>query len=466
LASQCHPDGNRGLYRFRIKSGMTKRNMIKKFFSSRRNIFIFLVILVGVILSGWRVVKGKPQQPQYQTAQAEKGTLINSISGSGSITSGNNTSISTKVSGVVGKVYVTNGDKVTKGQKIADITLDDYAQERQTAAWVAYLQATENSKQAIADKATADIQMWKDRQAILDAQKAFDDMNSNDTNPATHAVYTDTERMVITKTLDQTRKLFSVSESKYLNADADIANANAKVSAALRDYQENSSSIIAPSSGTISDLALAPGMILSANSATSNTSGATIVSAQTVGKISNPSGQLMATVLLTEIDIVNVKASQKTTITMDAYPDKSFTGKILAVNTSGSVSSGVTNYPVTILFDPTTVNIYPNMAVDAKIITNIKNDVILVPSVAVQTTGGQSTVRVLKDGKISTVTVEAGSSNDTQTEIVSGINEGDTVITNVITQTAPSSSSSSVFGGGFGGNRSFREGGVVRINGR
>ncbi len=394
---------------------------------------ILLVVIVGLgIFIRQIIIKTQGNKVTYETALAEKGTLINSISASGTITSGNNTNITTRVSGVTKKVYVTNGDKVVKGQKIAEVTLDDYAKERQAAAWVAYLEATEAVKQAIANKATADINMWKARQTVLDAQEAYDDKNENDTNPATNEAYTAGEKMIIDKTLDESKKVFSVNEGKYPNSDADITNAQAKVAAALRDYQENSATIIAPSAGTITDLMLAPEVVVAASSSTSSTSGATIVSAQTIAKISNPSGQLIASVSVTEIDVINVKANQKVTLTLDAYTDKSFTGKVLAVNTSGTVSSGVTSYPITILLDAVELDIYPNMAVSADIITNLKTDVILVPTTAVTTTNSQSTVQVKKDGQISTVNVEIGGSNDSQTEITSGLNEGDEVVTAVI----------------------------------
>jgi len=408
---------------------------VKDYFlkASPKKKVIILVAFLALIFLVKQVAAGS-QKPKitYETIKAEKGILINSISGSGTITSGNYTNISTKTSGVVSKVYVTNGDKVVKGQKIAEVTLDDYAKERQTAAWVAYLEAMEAVKDAQTAKWTADIQMWQDRESLLGA---IENYNNNTGN-------TEGERQVIIKTVDQKRAAFASSELKYKNADSDLANAQAKVSKALRDYQENSATIVAPSVGMVSDLSLAPGLVVNASSTTSSTTGATIVSAQTVGKINDTSGQLIASVSLTEIDIVKVKANQKVTLTLDAYPDNSFTGKVLAVNTSGSISSGVTSYPVTILLDPVTVDVYPNMAVSVEIITEIKTDVLLVPSIAIQTANGQSVVEIIKDGKISTVQVEVGSSNDSQTEILSGLEEGDEVVTSTITSQSSSQSQS------------------------
>ncbi len=443
------------------------KNYVRRLSLKKKIIFLVLIVTLG-IFTRQMIVRSQKNKVTYETAQAEKGALINSISASGTITSGNNTSVTTKVSGTVKKVYMTNGDKITKGQKIAEIDLDDYAQERQTAAWVNYLEATEAVKEAEKAKVTADIEMWEARQDVLDAQEAYDDKNENNTNPATNEAYTEGEKMIIDKTLDESKKAFSVAESKYLNADADIANAKAKVASALRDYQENSATIVAPASGVISDLTLATGLVISANSSTSSTSGATIVSAQTIGKISNSSGQLIASVNITEIDVISLKANQKVILTLDAYPDKTFTGKVLAVNTSGSVTSGVTSYPVTILLDPVELDIYPNMAVNTEIITNLKTDVILVPTTAVTTVDGQSTIQVRKDGKISTVQVEIGDANDSQIEIISGINEGDEVVTAVITSSNTQTSGTTSPFSGLGrttGNSSNRSSTNIRFEG-
>jgi multidrug efflux pump subunit AcrA (membrane-fusion protein) len=403
---------------------------MKAVFTKKRIILAIIVIVLGII--AFKIFSKKAATTTYQTEAATRGTLITSISGSGTITSANTTNLTSKVSGVVNQVYVVNGATVTKGQKIADVTLDEYASDRQASAWSNYLDATVALKQAQADKVSADINMWNARQAVLDAQEAYNNKSG-----------TDGQQMIITKTLDQTRLAFSVAESKFLNSNANIADASTKVSSALRDYQENSATIVAPVAGIISNLALAPNLVMTANSSTSSTNGSTIVSSQTIGKIAGQNSQLIATVSLSEVDIVGVKANQKVTLTLDAYPDKTFTGKVLSINTSGSVSSGVTSYPVTILLDPTDIEIYPNMAVTAQIITNVTPDVVMIPTTAITTTNGTSTVQIKKNNTYSTVTVTTGASNDSETEIKSGISEGDVVVTAVINASTSTSSSTS-----------------------
>jgi len=104
------------------------------------------------------------------------------------------------------------------------------------------------------------------------------------------------------------------------------------------------------------------------------------------------------------------------------------------------------------------------MAADAKIITVVKNDVVLVPNAAVVTTNGEKSIRIMKQGKMTTVAIETGITNDISTEIVSGIAEGDIVVTSVITPTTKASTTTSPFsaiGGRSGGSATF-----VRTGGR
>jgi multidrug efflux pump subunit AcrA (membrane-fusion protein) len=99
------------------------------------------------------------------------------------------------------------------------------------------------------------------------------------------------------------------------------------------------------------------------------------------------------------------------------------------------------------------------MSATANIITKVADNVLLVPSSAVQTVGTASTVRVLKNGQISTIPVQIGDVSDSQTVIISGLTEGQTVVTSVVSTTPTTSTDSSPFSGGlrlggFGGGGS------------
>ncbi|MPN18915.1 Multidrug resistance protein MdtA [bioreactor metagenome] len=98
---------------------------------------------------------------------------------------------------------------------------------------------------------------------------------------------------------------------------------------------------------------------------------------------------------------------------------------------------------------------YPNMSVSANILIDTKNDVLTIPASAVQTSNGESTVKVLKDNQVSQVTVTIGLSDTTNIEITSGLNEGDVIVTSTSTSktnTSSTTTTKSVFSGsGMGG---------------
>ena len=80
------------------------------------------------------------------------------------------------------------------------------------------------------------------------------------------------------------------------------------------------------------------------------------------------------------------------------------------------------------------------MTATANIITKVDDNVLLVPSAAVQTVGTASTVRILKNGQVSTVSVQIGDTSGSQTVITSGLSEGETVVTSVISTATTTSS--------------------------
>lgn len=428
---------------------MSYSNMLGKvkklFFPNRKRSIITavgIVILIGII---WFLIP-KNQAPQYQTAQVEKGTLITSVSASGTVSSGSNVSITTSATGVVSDVYVKNGDTVEEGQKIADITLDQNSLQKQTSAWASYLSAQNNLN-------TAKSKMNSLQSALFKANQAF----VNDKGIPNPSDQDKQDPKYIEEQADWLQ-----AESDYNNQQGAIAAASASLTSAWYSYAQLSSTITAPSGGTISGLSISSGTPLVQSSSNSSSPS---TNSQTVGTITLPSSNIQVSVDLSEIDVTHVKIGQKATITLDAFPDKTFTGEITSIDTQGAVSSGVTSYPAVITLDTNDTSIYPNMAASAKIITAVKDNVLLVPSTAVQSLNGQSTVRIMKNGQVQSVPVTIGDANDTQTEIVSGLSEGDTVVTSASIQTTTGATSSPFGGGGFGGNRVFINAGGARRGG-
>lgn len=399
-------------------------NKILSLIKSHPRIVIFLIVLLaGGFFASKTLFKGE-KAPQYQTAQAEKGTLITSVSASGQITTANNVQITIQVSGVVKEVYVKNGDQVYAGQNIATLTLDQISQQKAASAYAGYLSAKNSLDSAQTRYYTLQAAAFKANQAFINGAVA-------------RSLKTDDPVYI------QENDAWLQSEADYKNQANVIAASQSSLAAASLNLSQLSSTITAPVAGVIKGLTIIPGASVDGTS-------------QVLGSINQP-GPIQSQVNISEIDSVSVSEGQKATLTLDAFPNQTFTGKVVSINTNGVTSSGVTTYPAVISFDTGNDHLYPNMSVTAKIITKIKNEVILVPSGAVQTSNGESTVRVLKNNQVSLVTVETGESNDTQTEIISGISEGEIII---IGTTSISGSSSTSRNSPFGG------GGTMRMIGR
>ncbi len=433
-----------------------KDKFLKSSLLTRIIILAALVIIVG--FGVFKLIAGGSSQPQYQTGTATRGTLITTVTASGNISTGGTVNITTGATGTVTQLYVKNGDKVTQGQKIADVALDRDSQQRQTQAWASYLSAQTQLNNAQTSMYSLQSTMFSQWQTYTNIAE-----NSTYQNP-------DGSPNTSNRTLPQfttTQDNWLAAEANYQNQQNAIAQAQASLTSAYYNYQLLSSTITAPAAGTISNLAIAQGLPISPTTSSGNSNS---VTTQAVGTITLPEGGVQAIVDLAEIDAAQVKTGDKATLTMAAFPNQTFTGKVLILNTNGAVSSGVTTYPATIVFDTSLPNMYPNMAVDADIITNVEDNVILVPTAAVQTTSGSSTVRILKNGQVSTVSVQTGDSDDTQTVITSGVNEGDVVVTGVTNAktAAATTSTTSPFsalggrGGGFGGGGAA----AVRVTGR
>ncbi len=243
---------------------------------------------------------------------------------------------------------------------------------------------------------------------------------------------------------------------------SDVASAQAQIDAAQASLQSaqdaySNTIISAPFSGQIGTLNFANGYTVASSDVI-----ATLITHEQYAQIS-----------LNEVDVAKVRLGQKATLTFDALPDLTMSGTVTQIDSIGTVSSGVVTYNVRIAFDVQNASIKPGMSVSASIITTVAQQALIVPSGAIKMTGNTSVVQVLDGvatgtpitGPVSsatpprTVMVQTGLSNDSDTQITSGLQEGDLVVTRVVSgsaaiTTAPSATSARTSGGGLlGGGR-------------
>jgi len=233
----------------------------------------------------------------------------------------------------------------------------------------------------------------------------------------------------------------------------DKENALAQARENLADY-----TVRAPFDGIISKVNVKKG------DTAGSTALATLISSQQIAQIS-----------LNEIDTAKVKVGQKATLTFDAVDSLSISGQVAQIDITGTVSQGVVSYGVQIAFDTQDDRVKPGMSVSASIIIDSKQDILVVSNSAIKNQGNISYVEVVANSAgldttsatgvtlsvlPNTQPVEIGLANDTVTEVLSGLKEGDTIVVQTINSSFAATSASSqsanlripgLTGGGGGG---------------
>lgn len=384
---------------------------MKKLFSRKRNILIGFAVIFIILFLGFKDLAAG-QKVSYQTVKVEQGTIISSISVSGQILNANFISVLTQASGVVNKIYVHEGDFVKKGDIIAEVDLDQISQQKNAQAWSNYLsaQSAQNSAQATAYSLQSD---------MFTEWKTFYETATNSTYQNSDGTPNDINRGLAQFHIVKDDWL--AAEAKYKNQQTVINQTQAALQNSWLTFQLTSPKISVPMDGKITNLTIVEGMNINNSFTDANQS-------QRIAVIQNERNPL-ASFNLSEIDVNKAKLGQKVTLKFDSMSGKIFTGKVVSVDRIGSITSGVTNYPAIIQFDTSISDIVPNMAVNAEIIIDSKNDVLIIPSSGVQTTNDNSSVKILRNGKEVLIPVQMGLVSDTQIEIISGLKEGDEVIT-------------------------------------
>lgn len=127
-----------------------------------------------------------------------------------------------------------------------------------------------------------------------------------------------------------------------------------------------------------------------------------------------------------ELDVVNLKKDQTVNIDINAFPDKTYKGKIEDISEKGNVVNGVTSYPVTVSLNKDIKGLKDGMTGTSTITTENKKDVLFVPIEAINLKD-DGTAYVINPEDSKEIKVTTGIHNDDYIEITKGLNKGDKV---------------------------------------
>jgi RND family efflux transporter MFP subunit len=167
------------------------------------------------------------------------------------------------------------------------------------------------------------------------------------------------------------------------------------------------------------------GRILSVSSPISNTASAN----STVLEMADLS-QLEIQTSIGQQDVTAVQAGQSATITFDARPGETFTGKVSRVVPKKASTSGAVTYTVFVSVDKAPAGLLPGMTADADIIVAERKNVLTLPRRSIRATANATiNLSVVQDGRTVSRSVKIGLVGDLNVEILSGLQEGDQVVT-------------------------------------
>lgn len=160
-------------------------------------------------------------------------------------------------------------------------------------------------------------------------------------------------------------------------------------------------------------------------------SGETVVQglseAQTLLTIADMS-QMQVKVMVDETDIGKVRVGQTVSFTVDAYSDKTFSGKVRKISRDATTSSNVVYYYVYVDVDSPQDLLYPAMTARVTLYVGESKNALIVPAAAVKEETGKKYVQVLLNGQSINTPVAVGLSDDENMEITSGLSAGDTIV--------------------------------------
>ncbi len=162
--------------------------------------------------------------------------------------------------------------------------------------------------------------------------------------------------------------------------------------------------------------------------------GSTVSAGRVVLAIADPS-EYRVKLNIDEIDIAKIQVGQDVTITLDAYRGENIPATVTEVASVATTVQGVVNYVVTVTLRNSQMPIKIGMTADANIVVAQKDNVLLLSNRAIRAAGKSYFVTLQKSpGETQEIQIQAGLANDQETEVVSGLTEGQVVVISLIQQ--------------------------------
>jgi HlyD family secretion protein len=357
------------------------------------------LIVLGVVLAlgaGAAWWWGRPEPPQFITAPATQGDVVRTIVTTGTVNPVVTVQVGTYVSGVIQSLECDYNTKVKAGQLCAKIDPRPY----QVAV-----------DQAKANLAIARAQLLKDQAALTYAKVNYErnlDLRKRG--------------LISPDTLDSFKSVYNQAEAQIKLDEATIQQREAALGAAQvnLDY----TNIVSPVDGTVVSRNVNVGQTVAASFQT-----------PTLFLIAKDLTKMQVDTNVSESDVGQARVGEKALFTVEAYPDKTFEGRVSQVRQAPITVQNVVTYNVVINVDNPDLLLLPGMTANARIVTDERTGVLRVPVQALRfdprgvseanaapapASSGEGRIWMLHDGRPVPVAVSVGLENATWAQITGG----------------------------------------------
>jgi membrane fusion protein, macrolide-specific efflux system len=320
------------------------------------------------------------------------------------------------------ELLVSVGDTVEEGQVLATLHTESLiAAVAQAEASVAAARSSLANAEITGDQARESIS--RADQLITAADVALATITSDTPNRDIQVLNAQKQKVTAQAQLETARRQLEAYYPLKASAEASLRSANAQLESAR--FNVRNAELTAPMAGTVVAIASQVGEPISATSVgTQGTSGFIILAAL---------NEFVVKADFAEADVVSVATGQSVRLEFDAIPGETRQGTVTELAPYGSVDptgASLTTYEVTISVPNAPAGLRAGMTAQASITTEDRAGVIAAPVTALVQRDDGFVVQVqAEDGTISTVDVEVGIRGGYWVEILSGLNEGDKVVT-------------------------------------
>jgi RND family efflux transporter MFP subunit len=387
------------------------------------------VVIVGAIAGGLLLLNpfgvSTAAKEIQLTSTVQQGTVSSTITATGNVQPVREVTSSFSISGTLATVNVAVGDTVTAGTVLG--TLSTTTLSAQLSAAYSQLSAAQSN--------------------LTLANTSLTEAKAAAAAPTT-STGTGTTTSGVTSVASAQQQVNTASSS-VTNASSAVTTAKENLAAAT----------LSASIG---------GLVIAVNGSVGDASGGGGNSTTGFVTIADTS-KLTVTAAIAEADIGSVTVGQDATVTFPALESASAPATVTAIAPTATTSNSIVTYATTITLTSVPDNLRLGQTANVAITTASSTpDALYIPSVAITTANGVSTVKVVAaDGTTSEVTVTLGVVGDAGTEITSGLSAGETIVLGTVSPSTTTSGGTGTTGiGEFGGTGNFPGGFVPGENRR